>query len=464
MKRIPFGFLAEDLGGGGTAGGADDFKGPYKLKLLKKEGDIVAKGDVIGVVEIEKATVEIAAPFSGMVVALEFKDGDEWNYSGKRRSFPFGTIIDPHVGSIDTEEVVEGLAEGNTEVALPELHSGHAQGVQTVSSVPSQSGGFFSPPSADGTRIRATPEARQRARKEGVSLEHVIGTGPSGVIQAGDIRSLERRESAPRRPESWVGDEVADYSREETIETSERRKEIARMMEASARIPAFGDMLTDVDVTVLVEFRERYKAFFKNVLGSALRYDHVILFLAVRLLSTPRFSALNGYWEEASEEVRHLIHVNAGIAVQAVRADGTPDDLVVPVVHGAEKLSFLDFIFVVEEKIRRTETRRLGRDDIRNLSFTFNNTGRLGGDAPASAIPATRTSTGAIRPTSMILNMTRIRKGDLGRFYTNLAFRFDHRLCDGSLPTAFVSALKDFLEAQKRPDDFLKLFNVDFAM
>ena len=113
----------------------------------------------------------------------------------------------------------------------------------------------------------------------------------------------------------------------------------------------------------------------------------------------------------------------------------------------------------VEEKIQAALSGKLTLADTRDLTITWNNTGVLGGTAPDSIIPYAVSRDGSEYPTGFIFNITAFEEVG-GRMYSNLVFRFDHRLTDGKQASGFAHALKAIIEAPIKPDDFWDIFDV----
>ncbi|MBI1999506.1 MAG: 2-oxo acid dehydrogenase subunit E2 [Parcubacteria group bacterium] len=235
------------------------------------------------------------------------------------------------------------------------------------------------------------------------------------------------------------------------------RLEQSRLMTESAKIPTGGGMTKQFEVTDLFAFVTREREAFASFARLPLRYDYFFMYLAARLIARPAFSRLNAYWDAATEQVCFLNGVSMGIAVNVPCKDGD-EVLVMPVIERAELLSFLELAATVNDRICRAKQGLITLEECRNLGVTFNNTGALGDMAPHSTVPSTRDDENRIRPTSFLFNLTLIQSGlDARRRFTRLAFRIDHRVCDGALPMRMLARIAQYFESQESPSALWKL-------
>jgi len=118
----------------------------------------------------------------------------------------------------------------------------------------------------------------------------------------------------------------------------------------------------------------------------------------------------------------------------------------------------------VHDKVQRALERKITLPELRDLTFTVNNVGAMGGENPDSIVPYAKEMSGKERPTGMIMVLTAKWQDSAGRQYIRLAFSFDHRLFDGAPALEFVNALKVYIEGKETPDQFRELFQPDFKI
>lgn len=498
MERIPFGVISAMIQGGtGTYDG--ELRGEYSVTWLKREGDTVSKGEVIATVDVDKTQIEIPAPCDGRIVSLLQKT--TWSADGTVIAMPHGIVLAPAFGEV--EEIKQ-----DANAAIKENQSVSVRATPLAKKIAEAKGVDVSrilKGTGAGGRIcaedvekakkekpsreapRAVPAARSYAEKHEIDLLYVKGTGPDGLIILSDVEGMlleryrEHLETSGGVPESaqaiesshntvaqkelgeqirelmeemnnlhgelWAQEHADETGTHDAPMTSAVRKTIARLLTRSWKeIALAGDTLT-VDVTVLLEFISRHNTFAAPFSGVKLRLDYCIAWYARELLLKDEFRILNGYWDAEKEEVVVLPEINIGIAVDTERG------LVVPVVHDVGRLSFSEFVVAANGAIERARRGALGLHEIRDLTFTVNNTGVLGGENPSPIIPYTIAADGTERPTAMILALARIRK-EKRRSFLPVVFRFDHRLMDGREAVGFIRALRERIESKKSPEEF----------
>lgn len=400
--KVKFGFL--DTSGTGRYGG--QIGEAEIIEWNKKVGDHISKDELIGKAETDKATVDIEAPVSGILVSLEYEKGEVWR-EGKSEETPYGTLHGPALGLIETDETLPVREKPKTK------------------------------------QPRAVPAARELARKEGVELEQVRGRAEGGLIKLADVESVVPKvveQEMPNAPET----------RQHIVSASMLQRSMAEHMERSQReIPHAGDSKT-INITSLVAYREHAKALWQKLTGSKLRYDHFFLYFAAQHLTIGNFRVLNAYWDKENKTIVENDDVNLGLAVE------TPKGLVVVVVREAQKLNFLELMKATEEKIARAKAGKLTLEDVTDLTFTIDNSGRLGGENPNPIIPFIKEMSGKERPTCMIIALSEIFvEGSASKI--RVVARFDHRLTDGLAPMKFVLKMKEYFEEIKNPDEWTKV-------
>ncbi|OGZ15211.1 MAG: hypothetical protein A3G11_02465 [Candidatus Lloydbacteria bacterium RIFCSPLOWO2_12_FULL_51_9] len=440
MARIAFG-VTKEVVSGGTGTYSATLDGVYPVLWHKKRGELVTKGEEIATVETDKVVLSITAPVSGiLVVCLE---AHEWSTTEEILLTPYGTILVPPLGEIETEGGEKIHAPPPTPLARKMIA---AHEIDAAALTGTGTGGRVQVRDVEhhlargGHGVRAVPAARVSAREQGLDLGHVKGNGPDGLVLASDIVTAHAKDGGEIQKPLPSG-------------TTGLRRTVARLLTRSWReIPLAGDMMS-VHVGTLKEFLKRYTVYGEPFSHVHLRLEYVVAWEAMRLLATSEFSALNGYWNTEKEEAVVLPSRNIGFAVN------TPRGLMVPVVRDVGARSFLEFATCAGALIENTVSGHAAIGDFRDLTFTVNNTGVLGGENPAPLIPYTVTADGSERPTGMILALAKMSERE-GEIILPIVFRFDHRLCDGGPASAFVRALKERIETPRAPHEFFSLLEI----
>ncbi len=221
---------------------------------------------------------------------------------------------------------------------------------------------------------------------------------------------------------------------DELVRITAVRRQIADHMVRSVTTSPHAWSLREVDVTSLQAYREANKEEFRERYGFALSY--VPFFAQIvcdALLENPY---LNSTWTDDGIVLHH--YVNLGIAV------ALPDSLIVPVVKDADLMGFTDLARAINDIALRARDKHLKPEDVRDGTFTLNNTGALGSVAGQSIIN---------QPQAAILSTESIRKRPVVvddqvvvRPIMNLTMSFDHRIVDGLAAGRFLNAVVKGIE------------------
>ncbi len=444
--RIKFGFLLSMVKE--TVGGAYDpvanFREQRITAWLVKVGDKVTEDSLIVQFATDKVDVEVPLAGlcntikSGVIAKLNYNTGDTWKYLGVAEVPGDDKMFLPELGWIETDE-------NSHETLQPSLPAETAE------------------VSVEKKPASASPAARKLAHENGVDINAVKGTGSFGKVMRKDVEwvvaEIKRRETLPPQSAVKPTSERAVADDRVPLNATQIRKTIAYFMQKShAEIPKAGDAIT-VDITNLWEFYQKRQIAWREDTRTDFSFTGIFMFLSAKLLheQKDRFGIINAYWDKDESEAYLFKHVNIGIAVQ------TADGLMVPVIHNAEALSFREFMTAVHAKIQGAMSRKITMPELRDLTFTVNNVGAMGGESPDSIVPYTREANGKERPTGMILVLT--AKWEVSdRQYMRLAFSFDHRLFDGAPGLEFVRAIRSYIESKRYPDEFRELFSEDFSL
>ena len=194
-------------------------------------------------------------------------------------------------------------------------------------------------------------------------------------------------------------------------------------------------VLVEVDMSAVSRFRDRERRQFEQRHGVKLTYLPFVARAVCEALH--RLPTLNASWSEEGVVLKRDIHLGIAVALE--------DNLVVPVVRNADRLSISGLATTMADLGERARANRLKLDEIQGGTFTLNNTGALG---------AVMTQAIINQPQAAIMTMDLVVKrpvvvGDDAiaiRPMMNLGMSFDHRIVDGLQATRFVRTVKDLLE------------------
>jgi pyruvate dehydrogenase E2 component (dihydrolipoamide acetyltransferase) len=354
------------------------------LRWLKREGESVAKGEILLEIETDKAVVEVDAPASGTLAQVTAAEGD---------TVPVGRVI------------ARILAPGEDAGAAPPPAprpgvSEPGRGPAPPASAPRAP---VAPPTPVG-RVPASPKARRLARERGLDLAALAGSGPAGAVLAGDVLMA---------PPS-------------TVTSSLWRVMAERTTQAWTTVPHFV-LVREVAAAGLIAWRQRRGD------GEITVTDLLIRLVAEALREHPR---ANARWERGA--VVPNAAINIGVAV------ATDDGLVVPVVHGADRLAVGEIAARRRDLVDRARAGRLRPQDLAGGTFTITNLGMYAVDAFTAIINA---------PQAAILAVGRIADRVVPvngqpavRPMLVACLSCDHRVLDGARAARFLETLAGLIE------------------
>jgi 2-oxoglutarate dehydrogenase E2 component (dihydrolipoamide succinyltransferase) len=392
-------------------------------KWLKQEGDAVSVGEPLVELETDKVDVEVAAPQSGVLSKIAHATGADVKIGDVLGVVSEGKGQRAEGKGKDRDE---GKGKGEREAADA-----------ATGEVPAKAA------------VAATPAARRLARQEDVDLSKVKPEGPR--VTPDDIKSAKpskpeaRTEpTAPTQPTPKPSTATTSRPRTNVPTSSERSEERIRMSRRRATIAkrlveaqATAAMLTtfnEVDMTAVMQLRERRKQAFKERYGVSLGLSSFFVKAAIGALR--EFPRLNAEIQGDEMVLKHYYDI--GIAV------GSEEGLVVPVLRDADRLSFAGIEQGVRDFAARAKDGTLTLDDLRGGTFTITNGGVFG----------SLMSTPILNPPQVgILGLHAIKDRPAavdGRIelrpmmYT--ALTYDHRIVDGSEAVRFLVRVKELVE------------------
>jgi pyruvate dehydrogenase E2 component (dihydrolipoamide acetyltransferase) len=374
------------------------------VEWLVAEGDTVAEDQALVKVETDKAVVELPSPHAGTVLRLHAAaDADI-------------VVGDPLVT----------IGEAGEE--LPEDFAPAAEAAPAMAPTEVETPA----PVAGGRRPLATPRTRALARKLGVDLQTIQGSGSGGRITDEDVeRAAEGGAPAAPAPQvAPVGTVAATVDGEvERVPITHLRKTIARAMRTAAHTAAHVTHVDEADVTDLLAHYRRAKPVIEDRTG--VRFTLLPLFIKALVATLEKHPIFNASVDEERGEILYKKYYNIGVAVD------TPEGLIVPVIRDADRKDLVELAAEVADKAERARSRQLGLDELKGGSCTITNIGPLGG---VFATPIINVPELAIVGLHAIKERPEVVDGEIAiRKMMYLSVSFDHRYIDGAQGARFMS-------------------------
>lgn len=386
---------------------------------LKKSGDYVKINDVLLSLETDKASVEVVAEENG-VLTTTANAGDV-------------VAIGSVVGKIDPSAAPQKSADGEEKPAAQKEASPKSAPAPQPQAQMAAGGG------AEGERL--APGVRRMVAETGVNPADISGTGKDGRLTKKDIQNAQ---SAPSAPKSAPGATAPSAPKEKSTQAIERvpmttiRKRIAERLVQAQSTAAILTTFNEVDMTAVMELRNKYKDQFEKRHGVKLGFMGFFVKACIQALK--EFPAVNASIE--GTDILYKNFYNISVAVSS------PKGLVVPVIRDADKMSLAEIEKAIGEMGVKAKEGKLTVDDMTDGTFTISNGGVFGSLMSTPILNP---------PQSGILGMHKIEKRPIVvddqvvvRPMMYLALSYDHRMIDGRESVSFLVRVKECLEDPSR--------------
>ena len=415
-----------------------------------KVGDTVEEDDVLFEVSTAKVSAEIPSPVEGKVKQLLFNEGD---------TVAVGTVV----------AILEIEGEGEDNGAQPET----SEATQPKEQVTAPASEELSKNSQEEDRWYS-PVVLQLAKTAGVSqdeLDHIPGTGYLGRLSKKDIQtyidhknkgtempkpkqapvsSMQQTATstptitvapptAPSMPMTAATPSAPLAQGDEVREMDRVRKIIADHMVLSKKVSPHVTSVIEVDVTRLVNWRKKVKDQFFKQEGINLTYMPAITEATAKALKAYPLvnSSVDGY------NIILKKPINIGIAVSL--NDG---NLIVPVIHDADKLNLSGLASQIDTLAAKARENKLAPDSIQGGTFTITNFGTFKSLFGTPIINQPQVAILAVGYIEKKPAVVETPEGDTIaiRHKMYLSLSYDHRIVDGALAGAFLRSIADELE------------------
>jgi pyruvate dehydrogenase E2 component (dihydrolipoamide acetyltransferase) len=368
------------------------------VSWVKKEGDTLAKGDVILEVETDKAVVEIESPADGMLAGVKAHEGDV---------IPVGQTIAWIVApgeSVPAETADQAPAARKM--------------TESASAAPSVAAARPESAPTDGGKVQISPKGRRLAKERGVDITTIRGTGPDGTITSEDVLAAAEAPAAPA-------------SRPEPALSTIARLMAERTTESWTHVPHFF-LVRDIDAGALQQLREQQKP---------ATVTDLLVALTARVLE--KHSKLNATWTGSGIRLNPDINISVAMAVT--------DGVVGAVIPNANKAKLADITAQRKDLSERARAGRLRPQDLTGGTFTITNLGMYNVDAFNAIIAPPQA---AILAVGRIVDRVVAVDGQPAiRPMMTLTLSSDHRVVDGAQAAVFLNDLADAILA---PADWIK--------
>ena len=402
-------------------------------KWTVKEGDKVTVGKAIADIETDKATMEYASPFEGVLHKFIAMPGGKVPLGA-----PLAVILE------DDEAAPANLDELIAKAQASAAPAPAAEKKPAATAAKAASAGPRLPlapqhksRAAAGNanlRVKASPLAKKIAAERGVDLNTRIGTGPGGRIVREDVENAPAGGSSARVAATPAIRPVIGPD-DERVPTSSMRNIIAeRLLASKTQIPHFY-LQMEVDAAPLMEFRAHLNTANEKTGGVKYTVNDFILKAVVRAAQAQ--PAINAAWDGDAIVKFKSVGLSVAIAID--------DGLVTPVIKQAEKKTLLEISQSVKDLAGKAKNKKLSPDDFAGGTITVSNLGAYGIDQFAAIInppQAAIVAIGSIRKAAVVNDKGQVVAGQ--RMWVGLSG--DHRVVDGAVAATFLAEMRKLLE------------------
>jgi 2-oxoglutarate dehydrogenase E2 component (dihydrolipoamide succinyltransferase) len=407
-------------------------------KWLKKPGDKVQRDEPLFEISTDKVDAEIPSPAAGVLQDIKVAEGTT-------------VQVNTVVGTISSDGEAPAKAAPAAEKKAAPVQPAPAAPPAAAKPAPAA-------PAPEGhdedEHARSSPLVRKIAREHNVNLSQVSGSGLGGRITKQDIMAFIEGQESPR-PVSPAGGETRPSAQAsapapsapkppaaipgDLVPLTNMRKIIAQRMIESRRTSAHVHCMFEVDITKIVNLRNKLKSGFEQRNGARLTF--MPFFVRAAIIALQQFPIVNASTEP--EGIRYHRHVNVGIAV------ALDWGLIVPVLKNADELNFLGLQRGITDLGERARNKKLKPEEVEGSTFTITNPGQFGAvfglpiiNQPNSAIMGV----GGITKTPLVVTDADGNDSIAIRSVVHLTLGYDHRLIDGAVADQFMALVKKTME------------------
>lgn len=411
------------------------------LTWLKKEGDTIEQDESVLEVATDKVDTEVPAIHGGILKQILAKEGDV-------------VAVGAPIAIIETSAEVAASAPAATVQAEAKE--------ELIAAAPAQTSTLVATPSASAAAVNDdrfySPLVLSICKEENISkaeLATIPGTGKEGRVTKQDMlnylanRNAAPAVAAPSAPSAkpapapaYVAPkvEMSISAQDEIMEMDRMRKMIAQRMVDSKRISPHVTSFVEADVTNIVLWRNKVKDSYKKKEGEALTFTPFFVQAVARAIKD--FPMINISVD--GENIIKKKDINIGVAVALPTGN-----LIVPVIRNADQYNLTGLSKKINDLANRARINKLSPDELSGGTYTVSNVGSFGNVMGTPIIMQPQVAILAVGAIQKKPAVVETPTGDVIaiRHKMFLSHSYDHRVVDGSLGGLFVKRVSDYLEA-----------------
>ncbi|MBS9523081.1 2-oxo acid dehydrogenase subunit E2 [Litoribacter alkaliphilus] len=412
------------------------------LTWLKSEGDAIEQDESVLEVATDKVDTEVPATHAGTLKQILVKEGDV-------------VAVGAPIAIIE----VEGESNGTGAPVTSTAPAPKEKKEELLAAAPSQTSTIVAQPddSGAGDDRFYSPLVLSIAKEEGISkseLATITGSGKSGRVTKNDMLAYVKQRGtasqATSQPEQAASSKqatapapkvsVSVNAGDEIIEMDRMRKMIAERMVDSKRISPHVTSFVEADVTNIVLWRNKVKNGYKQKHGEPLTFTPFFIEAVAKAIQD--FPMINISVD--GDKIIKRKNINVGVAVALPSGN-----LIVPVIRNADQLNLTGLSKKINDLAGRARINKLSPDELSGGTYTVSNVGSFGNVMGTPIIMQPQVAILAVGAITKKPAVVETPTGDViaVRHKMFLSHSYDHRVVDGSLGGQFVRRVADYLEA-----------------
>lgn len=438
------------------------------IEVLVKAGDVIAKDDSIMTVESDKASMDIPAPFAGVVTEVNIKVGDkaaqgtlmlslEVNEDAAKAETATPKAEPPKVEAPKADapkvEVAQAPALNVKEADIPAPTRPAAEPPKPIAPAAQPAPVGESVVVVGGKLSHASPSVRKFARELGVNLSLVQGSGSKNRILEADVQAFVKGELAKPRTENMGAGvsgfatlpmPVIDFSQFGSVET----KALSRIKKLSGAnlhrnwvTAPHVTQFDEADITDLEEFRRSMQT---DAEKRGVKLTMLAFLIKASVNALKAYPNFNASLAPDGDSLILKNYFNIGFACD------TPDGLVVPVVKDVQQKDVLDIARDLGELSAKARERKLKVEEMQGGCFTISSLGGIGGTMFTPIINCPEVAILGVSRSSMQPVYEPKTKSFEPRLMLPMSLSYDHRVIDGADGARFTSHMRMMLSDVRR--------------
>ncbi len=411
-----------------------NFKDVSVIEVAVKAGDKVAAEQALISLETDKATIDVPAPFDGVIKEVKVKVGDKVSE---------GSLIFLVEASGSAAQAAAPAAAPAPQAAAPAAPVAPAPATTPAPAAPVEQAAAPS-----GSGAHASPSVRRFARELGVNLAQVKGSGEKGRVTKDDVQNFVKQSLAqPRGAAAGNGLQVlempvVDFAKFGAIETKPlsriKRLSGANLHRNWVTLPHV-TQFEEADISEMEAFRKELNVEYAK---QNIKVTPLAFMLKAAAIALREFPDFNASLDASGENLIIKKYIHIGVAVD------TPDGLVVPVIRDVDQKGIVQLAKELGEVSARAREKKITAADMQGGSFTISSLGGIGGTAFTPIINAPEVAILGVSRSSM--KPVWIDGEFVPRLMLPLSLSYDHRVIDGAAGARFITCLAQVLSDMRR--------------